>query len=68
MSLSHFDRERACSPGGGAGGAAESLVHSRDRRSRPGGFFNDMNAAFMSFQPRMKEAFMRYGPVLARPA
>src|ERR1700759_3112378 len=32
----HFHRERACSPGGGAGGAAEPLAHSRDRRPRRG--------------------------------
>jgi hypothetical protein len=37
--------------GGGAGGVAESLVLFRDRRSRPVGLFNGMNAAFMSFQP-----------------
>jgi hypothetical protein len=46
----YFDRERACSPGGGAGGAAETLVPSRDRRYRPVIPSYDMNAAFMSFQ------------------
>ena len=43
---------RAALSGGGAGGAAESLVHSRDRRSRPVLSSYGMNAAFMSFQPR----------------
>jgi hypothetical protein len=35
----YFDLERAWSSGGGAGGAAESLVHCRDRRYRPGHLF-----------------------------